>query len=612
MFQLSKGSLRKILDGENVSDPILEIMQMKNIQNNMDGMTRYKVSLFDGETQHTFGILATQKNHLVEDNSLKIGSIIRLEEYAANVLSKDPPKVVVILLNFEIIGTADENAKEADYAKPVQNENIEPTKTVQAVKKPMDSKSFFNKKEETEKPKQINANNSSAAIPGHFNGHKICGISSLNPYQNKWSIQVRVTNKSPIRTYHNAKGEGKLFNFDLSDSTSEIRCSGFNESVDKFYDMLNIDSVYFISRASLKTANKQYSRLANDYEMTLGNESVIELCTEQTDACPPIKLDIVKLNELADKNANDFVDVIGVVKNCSDVTTIMTKATQKELTKREITLVDDSNYTISCTLWGKQAEDFDGTDNPVVLLKGAKLGDFNGRNLSVGTGTVFQLNPDIEEAHKLRGWFDNGGNEVETTGLSNQVGGGSAGGGVMTQSNWKTLEHLKSDNLGMGDKPDYFTCKGTILYGKKDNSMYMACPGEGCNKKIIDQNDGSYRCEKCAKSYNEFNWRMILSINLADAYDSTWATCFQETAELILGIKANDLGELKTTGSPKFDEYFSECVFKEFNFSLRCKMETYNDDRRVKVNVAKCDPIEYVSSGRRLLTSIKKFANTQM
>lgn len=38
------------------------------------------------------GILATQKNSLVENNELKIGSVIKLEEYAANVLSKDPPK----------------------------------------------------------------------------------------------------------------------------------------------------------------------------------------------------------------------------------------------------------------------------------------------------------------------------------------------------------------------------------------------------------------------------------------------------------------------------------------------------------------------------------------
>lgn len=600
MVQLTKGSIRQILDGKNVTDPILQIMQMKNIQNNMDGMTRYKVTLFDGEMQHTFGILATQKNHLVEDNLLKINSIIRLEEYAANVLSKDPPKVVVILLNFEIIGNADEDPVSHDEEVSKPKENIEPKVNAPVKKATMDSKSFFNKKDE--KPV------SNVGPAGTFNGHKIFGISSLNPYQNKWSIQARVTNKSAIRTYSNARGEGKLFNFELLDGTGEIRVSGFNEQVDKFYDMLQIDNVYYISRAQLKTANKQYSRLANDYEMTMTNETVIEPCHEQVENLPTIQLKIVPLSELADKNANEMVDVIGVVKSFGEVSTIVTKATNKELTKREITLVDDSNASINCTLWGKQAEDFDGSENPVVLVKSAKLGDYNGRTLSVGTATVFQVNPDIPEAHRLRGWFDQGGNDLCVKELSNQTGMSSSGGTMMTQSNWKTLDKMKTENLGMQDKPDYFSMKGTVLYSKKDNSMYMACPGEGCNKKVIDQNDGTYRCEKCQKNYQDFKWRMILNINLADYSDSCWATCFQETSELILGINADDLGELKSTNNPKYDEYFSECVFKEFNFKLRAKMETYNDDRRVKVNVAGCDPIEYVSSGRRLLQAIKKYA----
>jgi hypothetical protein len=71
----------------------MQILQIKNIQNsNVDAMTRYKITLFDGEMQHTFGILATQKNYAVENDELKIGSIVKLTEYAANVLSKEPQK----------------------------------------------------------------------------------------------------------------------------------------------------------------------------------------------------------------------------------------------------------------------------------------------------------------------------------------------------------------------------------------------------------------------------------------------------------------------------------------------------------------------------------------
>jgi len=378
--------------------------------------------------------------------------------------------------------------------------------------------------------------------------------------------------------------------------------------------MLQIDHVYYISRAQLKTANRQYSKVDNDYEMTFSNDTVIEPCNDE-DNLPHVTYNFVPLSELTNKNANDFVDVIGVMKSCGEVTTIVTKATNRELKKRELHLVDNSNCSVSCTLWGKQAEEYDANDNPVILLKGAKLGDYGGRNLSITSTTIMQINPDIPEAHKLRGWFDQGGCNAEIHDLSKQSGsqGASGTGGqvVSMRDNWKTLDALKDERMGMGDKADYFTTSGTVLYAKKDSAMYMACPGENCNKKVIDQNDGTYRCEKCAKNYENFKWRMILNINLADYADSAWATCFQETAEIILGIKADDLGELKNSNNTAFDEVFANCVFKEFNFKLRAKMETYNDENRVKVSVVNVDPIDYVTNGRRLLQKIKQFAKGQ-
>lgn len=42
-------------------------------------------------------------------------------------------------------------------------------------------------------------------------------LVSLNPYQGNWTIKVRVTNKGNLRTYKNAKGEGHVFNVELTD-----------------------------------------------------------------------------------------------------------------------------------------------------------------------------------------------------------------------------------------------------------------------------------------------------------------------------------------------------------------------------------------------------------
>jgi ssDNA-binding replication factor A large subunit len=57
-------------------------------------------------------------------------------------------------------------------------------------------------------------------------------INALNSYQNRWTIKARVTNKSEIRRYSNARGEGKFFSFDLLDAAGgEIRVVCWNDQV---------------------------------------------------------------------------------------------------------------------------------------------------------------------------------------------------------------------------------------------------------------------------------------------------------------------------------------------------------------------------------------------
>ena len=54
-----------------------------------------------------------------------------------------------------------------------------------------------------------------------------------------------------------------------------------------------------------------------------------------------------------------------------------------------------------------QAEKFEeyADKNPVVAIKGAKVSDFGGRSLSILNSSIFHVNPDIPEAHELRGWL---------------------------------------------------------------------------------------------------------------------------------------------------------------------------------------------------------------
>lgn len=79
-------------------------------------------------------------------------------------------------------------------------------------------------------------------------GNAIHPIVSLSPYQNRWCIKARVTNKQQPRTYTTARGEGKLFSVVFTDESGEIKCTGFNSAVDKFSSLLQVRTGFVESK----------------------------------------------------------------------------------------------------------------------------------------------------------------------------------------------------------------------------------------------------------------------------------------------------------------------------------------------------------------------------
>ena len=65
----------------------------------------------------------------------------------------------------------------------------------------------------------------------------------------------------------------------------------------------------------------------------------------------------------------------------------------------------------------------------------------------------------------------------------------------------------------------------------------MACgnqqeSGKPCQKKVQDQGDGTYRCEKCNTAQPSFNWRMIMRASMADCTDNQWVNMFNVSHKL--------------------------------------------------------------------------------
>lgn len=144
----------------------------------------------------------------------------------------------------------------------------------------------------------------------------------------------------------------------------------------------------------------------------------------------------------------------------------------------------------------------------MLLVHAGRVNEFNGgKSVSIGSGSVIKVNPDCVEGHRLRGWFDNGGAENIDSSVSARTGGGDF------NTEWLTFHEAKQKNLGQGDKPDYFQLKGIVHIVKANNAAYKACPQADCNKKVVDMENGQFRCEKCNTEYPNFKYRLMLNVS---------------------------------------------------------------------------------------------------
>jgi len=601
--QLSGGSLLKICAGaQNVGQPIFQLLQTKKIA--ATSSERYRMLISDGVNSNSYGMLATQLNGYIHEEKLQEFCIFKVKNFQCNNMQG---KRVIIILDLEILQAGPEVGSKIGSPIAIAADGTVPTQTSEANgssdqnRAPnsniVDNKRFAqNQAAGTPPTKKQNfmERPSAPSTPSGGTQRAVYPIASLTPYQNKWCIKARVTNKSDIRRWSNSRGEGHLFSMDLVDESGEIRATAFKAECDKFEPIAEIDKVYYISNCKLKPANKQYTTINNDYELTFSELSEMVPCQDaDTDKIPRVTFSFVQLDQLSASNKDEVVDVIGICRSAKDVATITSKA-GKELTKRDITIADQSLAEIGLTLWGGIAESFNPANNPVIAIKGCKVSDWNGVSLSTGFSCIFQTNPDIPKCHSLKGWYDNEGYKETFKSMSEGMSGNMS----TSTSNPITIGVAKFSQLGVDSvKGEYYSTIASIVMFQKDRAVYQACSqtnpeGKNCQKKVQDQGNGTYRCEKCNMDMDSFNYRIILSFSIADATDNQWVQCFNDQAVSILGVSAQELGLMQTNDPEGFNRVFQQASYKKFNFRLRAKLESYNDENKIRYSVMSADNVD--------------------
>jgi len=596
---LTKGALKSIMNNEDVKDPVMQVLGVRKITA-AGANERYRLLISDGQNLNSFAMLATQLNSMVSSGELNEFSILQIKRHIISNLTdrSKGSKQVMILIDLAVMVPGDVVGSKIGDPKPIVDNSGQVVENGSSAS--VDSTPQSNS---LVKPHSFEASVIDNGLQRDIDVSNIHPINSLSPYQNKWTIRARVVNKAPIRTWNNQRGEGKLFSMDLLDESGEIRATAFNSECDKFFDMIEVNKVYFITRGSIKTANKKFSNLNNDYELTLSGETQVFPCHDFDDSqMPALKFNFTQLSNVKDVDVDGLVDVIGVCQTAGELTMLMSKTTRKELKKRDVTIVDQSLSSVTITLWDTQAEDFDGSLQPVIAIKGSRIREFMGsKSLSLLGSTVMQINPDIEEAHRLRGWYDSLPSNVEFNSIS-------ARSEVGANSQFLTIKGAQLAQLGSGDKADYYSMYSHLIFVKSESALYKACPKPDCQKKVIDRNDGTYRCEKCNDETENFKYRLMLSAQLSDSTGNQWVTMFQETAENLLGTTSAELGRLMEESKEEYSDVFQRQMFKLFEIRARAKMETYNNETRLKVSLVNIKPIDYKLASKKLIADIKRLS----
>ncbi|XWS37265.1 hypothetical protein CRYUN_Cryun19dG0028600 [Craigia yunnanensis] len=603
----------------DIPEIIVQVLDLKLTGN------RYTFNASDGKMK-VRAIFPSNMSSEIISGSIQNKGLVRILDYTLNDIPNKSEKYLIVTkcevvspaLEMEI--KAEVKTEESDIVlkKPkLENEINNEVKTEGAViilkpKQEMVSKSAA---QIVHEQRENMAPSSRMAMT-----RRVHPLVSLNPYQGNWTIKVRLTSKGNMRTYKNARGEGCVFNVELTDEDgTQIQATMFNEAARKFYEKFQLGKVYYISKGTLKVANKQYKTVKNDYEMTLNENSVVEEAVNEETFIPETKFNFVPIDQLGPYvNGRELVDIIGVVQNVTSVSNIKRKTDNENIPKRDMTVADETKKTVVVSLWNELANNvgqelFDIADkSPIVAIKSLKVGDFQGVSLStLGKSTVL-INPDIPEAKKLRSWYDSEGKGSSMASIGLGLSPSSKTGARSMYTDRVSLSNITGNPSLGDDKPAFFSIKAFISLIRPEQAMwYRAC--KTCNKKVTEAVGSGYWCEGCQKNDEECSLRYIMVSKISDASGEAWVSTFNEEAEKIVGCSADELDKLKSKEGDliAYQQKLKEATWVPHLLRVCVTQNEYNNEKRQRITVKAVAPINFAEETRFLLEDIKKIRNSQ-
>lgn len=409
----------------------------------------------------------------------------------------------------------------------------------------------------------------------------ITEIKKIFPHKKSFTFKGRVVYKSEIKKFNTQKGEGKLFSFEVADKTGQIKCVAFSESVDAFFPVIEAGRVYEISNVSVKPANKKFSNANSDFEIQLEKNSEVRVADD--DGIPKYSFSFIKISDLG--SVGGIVDCLAIIKEIYPISKIVVKSTGKETSKRDLIIIDQTG-NCRLTIWGVKAEEEYEKDS-IICIKSVKVGDFNGINLGTISSSIILSNIDLAESVELLAWFQDEGKNVIVE-------------KPKRSPKRSFISEVKDNGL------EYANIQASTMFLKTEGLFYDSCPSENCNKKVSQEDNGMYRCEKCNYTFDKCNHRYMINLHVGDFTGQLWVTLFDEHGKALLGVTATELKEINDQNPEDVHNLIKGVMSKEYQFKIRTKEENYNGEIKLRSNCMELGFVDYPTETKRMLEAIEK------
>ncbi|CDJ42263.1 replication factor-A C terminal domain-containing protein, putative [Eimeria tenella] len=436
-----------------------------------------------------------------------------------------------------------------------------------------------------------------SAVSSSGPSERYLSISSLNPYVHRWQVKARVVDKSPLQT---TKNNSRFFHVDITDC-----------------------AVYCFSRGRVNVANKRFSTLSNNYELSFSADSDIKPAEDDGSIHAKRSLCTMPLRSIfnSTRECPFPTDVLAVVVEVQPISSVIARSSGEELKRRVLKVRDKSQVEMEVSLWGEQVDSItESAPLPQVYgLTGLNIRDWRGARSASTTkssqiikaGAGLLSSEEEASAAEMLQWYTTTGSSLS---FHNMSRGGPPSEGASNER--KPVQEMSIKDIKEKNEPGTYAFIAQVrrIYWKprqqqqqseqpqQDIYAYAACPT--CRKKLHEDAANEYSCYPCNTSHVTPDWRYMLLASFIDATGSLSCRCFADMGQSLLGSPASEVRGWSTEKKEIFFDWQS-ILKNSFRVLVKAEFDNYNGEQRMRYTALRVDVMDSHSLALLLYQQIK-------